>query len=133
MRFIRKNGRIIPIREKGEKQPKPGGSIHLQQAKDGAIGIAASGLAVNAAKHGHGKTAIALGVAGGLHGIGSMIRNVKNSVDHGKQKKSGWHGLGRFITNNYANSAGALIGAAAIGSAGKLYKTARLAKKLKGF
>lgn len=111
MRFIRKNGRIIPIREKKEK---PGDSQYKKFAAAGAVGGAATrAVTRQAVIQGRklplfrSKFALA-GVA--AYGLGLGAANIKNSYEYGKREKSFSSGLGRFFANSFVMSVGNAAG-----------------------
>lgn len=98
--FRRIRGRIVPIKSKSD-------SNHGKMA---ILGAAAVPLAIGqmASK----KNALRFAVAGSALSLGTGIYSLKDSYDHGVNRGSFWHGVGRYFTNSAAWSAGALGGAA---------------------
>lgn len=100
VKFIRKNGRIIPIRKN-----KPTG--HALQAKAGVL----QGVGIRLAQESNKKAAIFGGVLAGTAGIYSGVKQITDAYRHGKETKSGLSGLARFVTLGWANAAGTVVGA----------------------
>jgi len=124
--FRRIRGRIVPIKSKSD-------SNHGKMA---ILGAAAVPLAIGqmASK----KNALRFAVAGSALSLGTGIYSLKDSYDHGVNRGSFWHGVGRYFTNSAAWGAGALgvtalagVHLAALGKLGKASKSAsRIMKNL---
>jgi len=140
MKFIRVHGRVVPIKDGSsgpkkqkkqqsvskkdqtfqKKQSEDGGFKFGQQAAFGAGTAIAAGLANNAMKYGNSKTAIGFGVATAAIGLTGLNKNIKNSVSHGRNRKSFLSGVGRYITNGMAANIGALSANKIVRGLGKL-------------
>lgn len=96
IRFIRKNGRVIPVRNK--QKHAFSGAHHGKFAAAGAVARATMKAAP--------KTSTAFAAA---TGIASLV----NAVQHGREKKSFLHGVGRAFSNDLS----VLGGRAAAGGA----------------
>lgn len=142
MRFIRKNGHIIPIRDKnpggqpGKKVAgvkKPGIVPHKQKvsfkpekpyAEQFGLG-AATAATIGLTAHKGGKLAMAgLGVGLGLAGVGAY-KQIAGSYRQGK-KKGVASGVGRFVLTGLSYSAGS---ATAAHFGGKISRALKYAKK----
>lgn len=126
MKFIRKNGRIIPIKEKNEKSP------YLKSAAIGAAtGAAGAGAyiseraataAMNAGKvvprKIFGAATIGLGL-GTIIGSGYAIgRSIGRGIKEGRKDKSIVSGIGTAYTDNWVSGLGMAAGAGATFAAG---------------
>lgn len=119
VRFVRMRGRIVPIKA------KPGDSQHIQQGLIGAVqGVAFAGQ-LGAMKAGSSKGALIFGAANAGLGITGLVKNFNNAVAHAKQKRSTLHGIGRFITNNFANNIGLGLGLGTTAGIAKSYIAAK--------
>jgi hypothetical protein len=130
MRFIRKNGRIIPIREESNH-----GSFAIAGAVHGAVTKAAPKVAHTL--H-FGNKRIMFPVVGnsklrtGLKVAGAAIfgANVYDSYKHGKERGSFLSGLGRFFANDISTSVGRYAGTKVAGKANKAAFNLKNSKKV---
>lgn len=120
MKFIRVHGRVVPIKEGNEKY-----GAHKTQIKLGAAASAAHSLALGAVYHKKLKTAIGFAAASGIASGVALGKRINNSIDHGRDKKSFIHGMGRFLTLSVAKSAGTSLGNFGLRHVAKAAKTIR--------
>ena len=122
--FIRKNGRIIPIMSKEEREKR-------RTKQDAGVGLA-TGLAQSLLFK-RKNLAIATGGASALHGLSTSISRIK---DHGV-KKGVWEDMKAGVIKAGANVAGTVIGLGALSKlnhlnkirkADKFFKSTRIAK-----
>lgn len=105
MKFIRKNGRIIPIRDSGaQEKPKSFSGAHYK-----GMAIAAASQAVIGKGRPLAKT------LGTITGLASNI----NAIQHGRQEHSFKKGVGRQFKNDFAMIGGYLATAVGITLASK--------------
>ncbi len=100
--FRRIGGRIVPIKKKSDRN---WGAFALAGAASAPLSIGAM-----VSKH---KTKF--GIAAGIATIGISGANIVNSYQHGKNRKSFFHGVGRYITNNLALNAGGFAAGLGLG------------------
>jgi hypothetical protein len=120
MKFIRKNGRIIPIREKSNH-----GSFAAAAAVTGAVTKMAP-KAAHTVQFGSkrfiypvvGNTKLRAGLK--IAGAAIFGANVYDSYKHGKETGSATSGLLRYFTNNWAISLGSFAGTKLAGKANKI-------------
>jgi hypothetical protein len=119
MRFIRKNGRIIPVRDKGEKSSNSGGrnipGDYKKTAAIGAIGGFASSAALTISKSGVSKPPFAaaglgLGVAGALAGIAGQGYSAYKGLREYDRTKSVTSGAKEFLKHSFTLGAGSVAG-----------------------
>lgn len=123
--FRRIRGRIVPIKSKSDSRF---GNMAV-------LGAAAVPLAIGQLSKKH---SLKFALAGSALSLGTTAYSIKNSYDHGVNRGSFWHGVGRYFTNSAAWGAGALgvtalagVHLAALGKLGKASKSAsRIMKNL---
>lgn len=129
MRFIRKNGKIIPIREKGERKAIQGKLQKQDQIErkltrqDTAVGFA-SGL-TRALFFKKKVPQIVIGAGSAAHGLSTTIKRFKT---HDRTDKAAWEDLKSTFMKAGASIAGQVTGAVSLVGLNKLNKIRKAGK-----
>lgn len=108
-KFIRKNGRIIPIRESNELQSAKKQAL-ASGLVTGVIGKFAHGMAL--APGAHGKAALGFALGAGVVGLGGLANNIRNARNIAKESKGNRSALRETVNLEAHRLAGAWAGQA---------------------
>jgi hypothetical protein len=113
MRFIRKNGRVIPIKETRDNSDSLAGRSYRSAAKQsvasGAIAAAGVHIAKAAAITGNKPLAIGASIATAVFSIGSDIRRMKQAVKIKKESNGKFGALVTYLDLNLNHLGGSAL------------------------